>query len=43
MQLKVAPVTRNECTEAEWQARVDLAAAHRIACLHELNEGCACY
>ena len=39
MQLKVSPVGRQECNEAEWQARVDLAAAHRIAVMHGLNEG----
>jgi ribulose-5-phosphate 4-epimerase/fuculose-1-phosphate aldolase len=39
MQLKVSPVSRQECNEAEWQARVDLAAAHRIAVMHGLNEG----
>ena len=31
MQLKVSPISRQECNDAEWQARVDLAAAHRIA------------
>jgi ribulose-5-phosphate 4-epimerase/fuculose-1-phosphate aldolase len=39
MQLKVSPVTRQECSAQEWQARVDLAAAHRIAVMHGLNEG----
>ena len=39
MQLKVSPVSRQECNEAEWQARVDLAAAHRIAVMHGFNEG----
>jgi ribulose-5-phosphate 4-epimerase/fuculose-1-phosphate aldolase len=39
MQLKVAPVTRSECTQPEWQARVDLAAAHRLAVLHGFHEG----
>jgi len=39
MQLKVSPVSRQECSEAEWQARIDLAAAHRIAVMHGLNEG----
>jgi ribulose-5-phosphate 4-epimerase/fuculose-1-phosphate aldolase len=39
MQLKVSPITREECTATEWQARIDLAAAHRIAVLHGFNEG----
>jgi ribulose-5-phosphate 4-epimerase/fuculose-1-phosphate aldolase len=39
MQLKVSPVTRAECTPAEWQARIDLAAAHRLAVLHGFHEG----
>ena len=39
MQLKVSPTTRSECSPAEWQARVDLAAAHRIAVMHGFHEG----
>ena len=39
MQLKVSPISRQECSAAEWQARVDLAAAHRIAVMHGFNEG----
>ena len=39
MQLKVSTFAREEYTAAEWQARVDLAAAHRIAVMHGLNEG----
>jgi ribulose-5-phosphate 4-epimerase/fuculose-1-phosphate aldolase len=39
MQLKVSPIARQECSEAEWQARVDLAAAHRLAVMHGFNEG----
>jgi ribulose-5-phosphate 4-epimerase/fuculose-1-phosphate aldolase len=39
MQLKVSPITRAECTPLEWQARVDLAAAHRIAVMHGFHEG----
>ena len=39
MQLKVSPVSRQECSEAEWQARVELAAAHRLAVMHGFNEG----
>lgn len=29
----------NEFTEHEWQARVDLAAAHRLAVEHQMHEG----
>ena len=39
MQLKVSPISREECTPEEWQARIDLAAAHRIAVIHGFNEG----
>ncbi len=39
MQLKVSPTTRSECTPQEWQARVDLAAAHRLAYMHGFSEG----
>jgi len=39
MQLKVSPITRGECSAAEWQARVDLAAAHRLAVMHGFHEG----
>ena len=39
MQLKVSPISREECSTEEWQARVDLAAAHRIAVMHGFNEG----
>jgi ribulose-5-phosphate 4-epimerase/fuculose-1-phosphate aldolase len=39
MQLKVAPISRSDCTAEEWQARVDLAAAHRIAVMHGFHEG----
>jgi ribulose-5-phosphate 4-epimerase/fuculose-1-phosphate aldolase len=39
MQLKVSTFAREEYTAAEWQARVDLAAAHRIAAMQGLNEG----
>ena len=39
MQLKVSPIAREECSTQEWQARVDLAAAHRIAVMHGFNEG----
>ena len=39
MQLKVSPIVREECSAEEWQARIDLAAAHRMAVLHGFNEG----
>ena len=39
MQLKVSPISRQECSDAEWQARVDLAAAHRLAVMHGFHEG----
>ncbi len=36
----VAPgLGRTAMTDEEWQARVDLAAAHRLAVMHALNEG----
>lgn len=39
MQLKVSPITRDECSAEEWQARIDLAAAHRAAVMHGFHEG----
>jgi len=39
MQFRVSPQTLGECSAAEWQARVDLAAAHRLAVMHGFNEG----
>ena len=39
MQLKVSPISRQECSAPEWQARVDLAAAHRLAVTHGFHEG----
>jgi len=39
MQLKVSPIGRQECNEAEWQARVELAAAHRLAFNQGFSEG----
>ena len=39
MQLKVSPIDRQECSATEWQARVDLAAAHRLAVMHGFSEG----
>jgi len=31
MQLQVSRISRGECSAEEWEARVDLAAAHRLA------------
>ncbi len=39
MQFRVSPQTLGECSAEEWQARVDLAAAHRLAVMHGFNEG----
>ena len=39
MQLMNSPAARGECSAEEWQARVDLAAAHRLAVMHGFNEG----
>jgi ribulose-5-phosphate 4-epimerase/fuculose-1-phosphate aldolase len=39
MELRVSRAFIEECTAQERQARVDLAAAHRLACMHGLNEG----
>ncbi len=39
MQFRVSRVSRDECSAEEWEARVDLAAAHRLAVMHGLNEG----
>lgn len=39
MQLKFEATARGECSAAEWQARIDLAAAHRMAVMHGFNEG----
>jgi ribulose-5-phosphate 4-epimerase/fuculose-1-phosphate aldolase len=39
MQLKVSPISRQECSAQEWQARIDLAAAHRCAVMHGFHEG----
>ena len=36
---KVSPIARADCSDAEWEARVDLAAAHRMAVLHGFHEG----
>jgi ribulose-5-phosphate 4-epimerase/fuculose-1-phosphate aldolase len=39
MQFRVSPKTLAECSKEEWQARVDLAAAHRLAFMHGFHEG----
>ena len=39
MQQKVRTDAAQDYTEAEWQARVDLAAAHRICVMEGLHEG----
>ena len=39
MQIRVAPETRANWNAEEWQARVDLAAAHRLAYMHGFSEG----
>jgi len=39
MQFRVSPKTLSECSAEEWQARVDLAAAHRLAYMHGFHEG----
>src|SRR4030088_163759 len=39
MQFRVSPKTLSECSAEEWQARVDLAAAHRLAFMHGFSEG----
>ena len=39
MQFRVSPKTLQDCSAEEWQARVDLAAAHRLAFMHDFSEG----
>src|SRR5262249_24020330 len=39
MQFQVSRTSRDECSAGEWEARVDRAAAHRLAVMHGLNEG----
>jgi len=39
MQYRVSPQALGDTSAAEWQARVDLAAAHRLAFMHGFNEG----
>ena len=38
MQIRVSPNSL-QCSAEEWQARVDLAAAHRLAFMHGFSEG----
>src|SRR5207247_647766 len=39
MQFRVSPKTLSECSAEQWQARVDLAAAHRLAFIQGFSEG----
>ncbi len=39
MQYRVSPKTLGDCSAEEWQARVDLAAAHRLAFNQGFSEG----
>ena len=39
MQFRVSPKTLYDCSAEEWQARVDLAAAHRLAFNQGFSEG----
>src|SRR6202047_2458071 len=39
MQFRVSPQALGESSAEEWQARVDLAAAHRLAYMHDFSEG----
>ena len=38
MQIRVSPNSL-QCSAEEWQARIDLAAAHRLAFMHDFSEG----
>jgi len=38
MQIRVSPNSLH-CSVEEWQARIDLAAAHRLAFMHGFSEG----
>jgi ribulose-5-phosphate 4-epimerase/fuculose-1-phosphate aldolase len=38
MQISVSPISV-KCSAEEWQARIDLAAAHRLAYMHGFSEG----
>src|SRR5438034_55320 len=39
VQFQVSCISRDECSAQEWDARVDLAVAHRLAVMHGLHEG----
>ena len=39
MQFRVSPKTLSESSAEQWQARVDLAAAHRLAFIQGFSEG----
>ena len=39
MQFRVSPKTLENYSAEEWQARIDLAAAHRLAYMHGFSEG----
>ena len=39
MQERVSPQTLSDASAEQWQARLDLAAAHRLAVMHGFNEG----
>jgi ribulose-5-phosphate 4-epimerase/fuculose-1-phosphate aldolase len=39
MQYRVSPEAVSDASAEQWQARVDLAAAHRLAFMHGFNEG----
>ena len=39
MDFRISPETPAACSTEEWQARVDLAAAHRLAFMHGFSEG----
>ena len=39
MQFEVSRITRSDCSASEWEARIDLAAAHRLAVMQSFSEG----
>src|SRR5260370_6613117 len=39
VQFQVSSISRDEFSAGEWEARVEFAAAHRLAVMHGLNEG----
>jgi ribulose-5-phosphate 4-epimerase/fuculose-1-phosphate aldolase len=39
MQYRVSPQALGDMSAEQWQARVDLAAAHRLAFMHGFSEG----